>query len=55
MARILNDPTFPAASRAIDKRMQAFTGREKQLMSMIGASLSSQVAFAIFREVVKRK
>jgi hypothetical protein len=35
--------------------MLAFARREEQLMSMVGAVLSYQIAFAVFREVLKPK
>jgi hypothetical protein len=55
MVRILDEPGFPAVSRAIDKRMLAFASREEQLMHMIGPAPSHLIAFSILDRILKRK
>jgi hypothetical protein len=55
IARILDDPAFPAASRAIHKRILAFSRREEQLMGIVGAVLSYRMAFQVLDQVLKRQ
>jgi hypothetical protein len=49
----LDDPHYPAAARAINRRVQAFAMREEQLMRLVGPRQSHYMAFRVFNEAIK--
>lgn len=53
IARIMDEPCFPDADRAINRRVQAFAIREEQLMWLVGGRQSYYMAFRMFNEAIK--
>ena len=52
IARIMDEPNYPATNRAINRRVQAFAIREEQLMWLVGGRQSHYLAFRVFNEVI---
>ncbi|MGH2494272.1 MAG: hypothetical protein ACRDIV_06155 [Ktedonobacteraceae bacterium] len=53
IARIMDEPHYPDAGRAINRRVQAFAIREEQLMWLVGGRQSHYMAFRMFSEAIK--
>jgi hypothetical protein len=52
IARIIDEPHYPNAGEAINRRVEAFAIREEQLMRLIGGRESHHLAFRVFNEVL---
>ena len=52
IARIMDEPYYPAACEAINRRVHAFAIREEQLMRLVGGRESHYLAFRVFNEVL---
>ena len=52
IARIMDEPHYPGACRAINRRVQVFAIREEQLMGLVGGRESHHLAFRVFNEVL---
>jgi hypothetical protein len=50
--RLMDEPGFPATSRAINKRIQAFALRDEQLALLVGPMKASEMSFAVFRKAI---
>ena len=53
IARIMDEPQYPGAGRAINRRVEAFAIREEQLMRLVGGRQSHYMAFRMFGEAIK--
>ena len=52
IARLMNEPHYPNACEAVNRRVQAFAMREEQLMRLVGGRESHYLAFRVFNEVL---
>lgn len=50
--RLMDEPSFPATSRAINKRIQAFALRDEQLALLVGPMKASEMSFAVFCKAI---
>ena len=52
IACLMDEPHYPAAGEAINRRVYAFAMREEQLMQLVGGRESHYLAFRVFHEVL---
>ena len=52
IVRLIDEPHYPAADEAVNRRVYAFAMREEQLMRLVGGRESHYLAFRVFNEVL---
>lgn len=52
IGRLMDEPGFPAAPRAINKRIQAFALRDEQLALLVGPMKAHEMSFRVFHKAI---